>query len=492
MDRKITSFSFLLAMLFIVFAVTSSLAEQAALPVYVTLNKGTTITIKEPSTRVSISNPEIAELNLVSPTEILINGKKLGNTTLIIWDKKGSKTFFDIRVNGDIAQLVTQIRETAPGADIRVELANDTIVLSGNARNQQTVDKVVQLAHAYAVASKVSTTTTFAGGVAKETTETSGKVINHIKIAEAQQVLLEVKVAQIDKTKLKELGVSFIIQGIGGNKGEITFPGFPFTPSGTIGKLDTTETKVLGLGPSGETITTDRFLGKSDMWPGITGFDLENNNPQIGYANFPSGVAVMLKALSSKGLAKILAEPNLVVRSGEKGNFHVGTRFPIQTVSGVGAGATVSIVYEEVGIRLNFAPEVLETGAIRLKIDPAEVSGITDFVRLQNFVAPIVDTRTVKTNVDLREGESLILAGLLSDEMKKNIQKVPILGDIPIFGALFRNTTDELRERELVFFITPRLVQPIAKGEKVDLPGDRPLTPEEEKEFRWIPMPASD
>ena len=118
----------------------------------------------------------------------------------------------------------------------------------------------------------------------------------------------------------------------------------------------------------------------------------------------------------------------------------MGTRYPIQTVTGVGADATVSIYYEEIGIRLNFAPIVLETGAIRLKIDPAEVSSITDFVRLENLVAPIIDARTVSTSVDLREGESLILAGLLSEEMKKNISKIPLFGDIPILGALFRST----------------------------------------------------
>lgn len=479
---------FISAILIIFVFVSNSGAQLAALPVHVSINKGTLLSVKKPAKRVSISNPDIAEVNVISPNEVLINGKKVGTTTLIVWEDQGEYKFFDVNVSGDISQLREQIKMTAPNDDIRAELAGDTIVLSGYAANKETINKVVQLAQAYAVASDVVTTTQYSSGLTETETKSSGKVLNHIIIKEAQQVLLEVKVAQVDKTKLKQLGIGFILQGIGRNNGEATFPGLTFKPGGTIGELNVVEGEKLGLGPNGETITTDTFLSKSLMYPGITGFDLTANTPQIGYANFPGGVAVLLRALSEKGYAKILAEPNLTVRSGEEGAFHVGTRFPIQKVRGTGDNATIDVEFEEVGIRLNFAPEVLETGAIRLKVDPAEVSNITDFVRLQNLIAPIIDARTVKTSVDMKEGESLVLAGLLSDEMKKNIKKVPLLGDIPIFGALFRSTSDELREKELVFFITPRLARAIPEGQKKELPGEKPLTPEEEDEYRWIPV----
>lgn len=361
-----------------------SSVSLAAIPVQVSVGRGTIVTLKEPSKRVSISNPEIAELNLISPSEILINGKKVGATTLIVWDKKGKPTFFDVVVFGDTS--------------------------------------------------------------------------------EAQQVLLEVKVAQIDRTKLKELGLNFLVKG---HDAEITAPGLFTSPDGNVG------------GDAGFKVT-----------PGIGSFNLDSLVPQIGVAYFPSGVAAVLKAIQGKGLGKILAEPNLIVRSGEKGNFHVGTRVPIQTVTGVGANATVSITYEEVGIRLNFTPEVLENGAIRLKIDPAEVSSISRYLSFQGAIAPEIDTRTVRTSVDLKEGESIILAGLLSEEMKKNIDKIPILGDIPILGALFRSTKDELKEKELAFFITPRLVKPAPPGVKTELPTDKRPTPEEEREFQWIPIPG--
>lgn len=482
---------FLCLLVFVAFA-SSSMAEKAAIPVVVNLHKGTILNMKEASKRVSVSNPEIADFNLISPTEILINGKKVGVTTLITWDKLGNTRFFDVRVTADIRLLEEQIRNIAPEDDIHAELANDTIVLSGHAGNRETISKVVQIAQAYAVASEVTTETKYSAGLTTTETKSEGKVINHIIVQEAQQILLEVKVAQVNKTKLKELGIGFIVQGIKGNQGEGAFTGFNFNPGGTLGALDITETQELGLGPSGETVVTDRYLGESNLWPGITGFDFVTNTPQIGYANFPAGVAVMLRALSQKGYAKILAEPNLIVMSGESGEFHVGTRFPVQVVQGTGAAATTSIQYEEIGIKLNFTADVLETHSIRLRIDPAEVSNIQDIVRLQNLIAPVVDARTVKTIVDLKDGESIILAGLLSDETKKNIQKVPILGDIPIFGALFRSTSDELNQTELVFFITPKLVKPTPPGVTTALPTDKPLTPKEEAELRWIPFPRSD
>ena len=464
--------SFIAAIIIFIFA-SLSYADQAAVPIYVAISKGTILTIKEPSKRVSISNPNIAELNLISPTELLINGKKVGNTTLIVWDKQGKTTFFDVMVTGDINQLQDQIKEIAPNDDISADMAVDTIVLSGHAKNQQTIDRVVKLAQAYAVASDIKTTTTYSGGVATEKSESSGKVINQIIIEEAQQVMLEVKVAQIDKTKLKELGMSWLVKG-GSAEGFSNLIGAP--QSG-------------GTASSGGTTLQEFGGGKgiAGNAAGIGSFD-PLDPFQLGVSYFPAGIGVILNALSQKGYGRVLAEPNLLVRSGEIGKFHVGTRVPIQTVTGAAGNQTVGITYEDVGIRLNFKPEVLETGVIRINIDPAEVSAITSFLTFQGVVAPQIDTRTVNTSVDLKEGESLILAGLLSDEMKKNIQKVPILGDIPILGALFRSSRDELTQKELAFFITPRLVKPMPPGQKPALPTDKTLTPEEEREFNWIPL----
>jgi len=456
----VLTLSILVALVF----VSQAFAEMMEVPILVNLNKGTIVSLKEPSKRVSISNPEIADFNLISPKEILVNGKKVGITTLITWDTQGNPRFFEIRVNAEIGMLEEQIRAVAPNDDIKVEVAHDTIILSGTASHQETINKVVQIAQAYSIASEVTTETKYSAGLTTTETKSSGKVLNHIFLREAQQVLLEVKVAQVNKSKLKEMGLGVIFSDA---NIEAFIPGLDIAPA-----LRSQDQPLFGTGQQ-------------------TGFDIEKNPVQIGVAHFPSGITGVLKALTSKGYAKILAEPNLTVRSGEFGNFHVGTRFPIQTVTGAGGDATISIQYEEVGIRINFAPVVLENGVIQLKVDPAEVSNITDIIRLQNFVAPVVDARTVKTSVDLKEGESLVLAGLLTEETKKNIQKIPILGDVPILGALFRSTNDELRELELMFFITPRLVKASPAGVKPELPTDRKLTPEEEREFNWIPLPPA-
>ncbi len=447
--RLISSRFILACLILLVFSAVS----LAAVPVTVAVGKGTIITLKEPGKRVSISNPDIADLNLISPTEVLINGKKIGTTNVITWDAKGKTTFFDIQVTGDLSLLEARIKEIAPGSDVTVETVGENILLKGSIRNEMSRKKIEQLAQAYSP---------------KE-----ARIIDLIVMEDAQQVLLEVRVAQIDKTKLKEFGVSALVKGSSG-EGFMNLIG---APSGVV---DTRNFIAPGASTHAE--------GIAGNVPGISA--INPLNPfQLGISHFPSGVGVVLKALQQNGLAKVLAEPNLVVRSGEEGKFLVGTKVPIQVVTGTAGSQTVSIQFEQVGIKLNVKPEVLDTGAIRIKIDPAEVSNIIQFLNFASGIsAPEIDTREVRTSVDLKDGESLILAGLLSEEMKKNIQKIPLLGDIPILGALFRSTDDELTKKELAFFITPRLVKPIPAGVKTELPAERQLTPEEQKEFRWIPL----
>jgi pilus assembly protein CpaC len=422
----------------------------AAITTEVILGKEAVITLKKPCIRVSVADPDVAGVSVVSPSEIVVTGKRAGVTSLIIWDKEGN-TFFDVKVIADVKEIQKEINAIAPNDNIQVSFANDTIVLSGTASNRQTINKA---------------STKYSAGVTTTETSSSGKVLNLVKIQNEQQVVLQIKVAQIDKTKLKELGISYIAKE---KNFEFTAPGLGASPTGN-----------LGGSPGGK------------LTPGIGGFDLTSFVPQIGVAYFPGGVAAVLQALQTKGYSKILAEPNLVVRSGEKGEFQAGSEIPIQVITGTGANATVGVDYKKVGVMLNFAPEVLDTGAIRLKIDPAEVSAVTSFISFQGVVAPQIDTRNVRTSVDLREGESLVLAGLLSEQDKKNMQKIPILGDIPILGALFRSTSDDIEQTELAFFITPKLVKPIAPGVRTELPTDKAMTSQEEKEFQWIPWPSDD
>jgi pilus assembly protein CpaC len=200
----------------------------------------------------------------------------------------------------------------------------------------------------------------------------------------------------------------------------------------------------------------------------------------------------MIKALDKKGLFKTLAEPNLVVKSGEKGKFIAGQRIPfVTTTFSTGGGAAApTIQFEEVGVKLDFAPIVLKDGFINLKIDPVEVSTIDPATPtvLSQGQFPIINKRSTSTVVDLREGESLILSGLIQSLDSRAISKFPILGDIPILGALFRSKNFQNNETELIVIITPLLKKPIARGEEPDLKAMTTITPGEEDQVRWIPL----
>ncbi|QWV95104.1 BON domain-containing protein [Geomonas oryzisoli] len=372
---------------------------------------------------------------VLSEYVLKLDGISIGSTSMIIWtkaegDERPVPTFFDLRVVGDRETIQSQMKDIAPKDSIEVQYANDTVVLSGNVANDQTRSKAQDLAKAF-----------------------SSKVINNITVNEPQQVLLQVKVAQVDKTSLKKLGISFLVKG---NTGE----GFSNLVSG----------------PSGALTGTAPALGD---FSSLGSF-------QAGVSYFPSGLSTVLQALSSKGLARVLAEPNLLVKSSQEGNFLAGTKIPLSIIESSNGTATTTIRYETVGIKLKFKPEVLESGMISLKINPAEVSSIQGYLPVNGY--PIIDTRNVDTSVELRDGESLVLAGLLQEEEIKNMSKIPLLGDIPILGALFRSTSKDIKEKELVFFITPKIVKPLAPGVKTELPTDKKLAPEQERELSWMPL----
>lgn len=423
------------------------------IPTEVTVNKSILLNLKNPAARVSIANPALAELILISPQQLQINGTAPGTTNLIVWEKGNDKpSFFDLKISGDQGAMESQLKDLAPNDAITMQYANDTIVLSGNTANDQTRRKAEEIAKAY-----------------------SAKVINHIRIDEPQQVLLQVKVAQVDKTSLKKLGISYMVKGS-------TAEGFSNIIGAPIGGATVSQSS------SGDGFSSSSVGSGTGISGSVVG--LGSYNPldayQLGISYFPAGVGAVLNALTTKGLAKVLAEPNLLVKSAQEGNFLAGSKIPITIVQTTGGASTATITYETVGIKLKFKPEVMENGLISLKINPAEVSSITGFLPVNGY--PIIDTRTVDTSVELRDGESLVMAGLLQEEAIKNMSKIPLLGDIPILGALFRSTQEDIKEKELVFFITPKIVKPMAPGEKAELPTDRKLTPEEERELKWMPL----
>ena len=403
----------------------------AGIPTEVVINKSVLLNLKNPAERVSIANPAIADLNMISPSQLQINGTALGATTMIVWERGGTKpVFFDLSVIGDQNLIEAQIKEMAPNDMITVQYANDTAILSGKAGKEKTRFKAEEIAKAY-----------------------STKVLNYINVDEPQQVLLQVKVAQVDKTALRKLGISGFMKGK-------TAEGFYNLISAPSGGATTSQSS---SGTGFQTSSVGSGTGISGNVPGLGSF-----NPldafTMGVSYFPGGIGAVVQALATRNLAKILAEPNLLVKSGQKGEFLAGSKIPYNIVTSTGGTATTSIVFQDVGVKLNFAPEVLDNGLISLKIDPAEVSSVSGSLQVNGY--PIIDTRNVRTNVELRDGESLILAGLLQEDQIRTMSKIPLLGDIPILGALFRSTEKDITEKELVFFITPKLIKPTAPGVK--------------------------
>lgn len=430
-----------LAGIFFVSLVSIVTASAAGVPTDVIINRSSILTLKKPVNRVTLATQGIADIVVITPRQIQINGITIGKTTLIVWEEGNEKpVFYDVRVTGDLASIDEQMKELAPNDGITVQYANDTVILSGKVAKEQTRTKAERIAQAF-----------------------SAKIINSIEVAEPMQILLQVKVAQIDKTSLKKLGISGMIKGK-------TAEGF----YNTIGAPGSGSSSSSGTG------TSSSGSGIMGNVPGIGGIS-PLNAFQLGVSYFPSGIGSVIQALVTKGHAKILAEPNLLVKSGQEGNFLAGSKFfyPIVTNN------TADTKEITVGVKLKFKPEVQENGIIILKIDPAEVSSIAGTLAVNGY--PIIDTREVKTIVELKDGESLIMAGLLQEEAIKTMSKIPLLGDIPILGALFRSTQNDIKDKELVFFITPKIVKPLAPGTKTELPTDRKLTPEEEKALQWMP-----
>lgn len=435
--------------LFLMLQLAALPALAATVPATVTVNKSVILNLKHPARYVTVADKEIVDVpDPHRRNQLIINGRKVGATSLLVWEENADQpTFFDVRVVGDRDAIEAQLRECAPNDTIAVDWTKDTLILSGNVGNEITSKKAEEIGKAHAA-----------------------KVLNHIRVNEPQQVLLQVKVAQVDKTSLKNLGISAIIKGN-------TAEGFTNLVGAPASVTTTTSS-------GGTSVSTNGLSGIAGSGPGLGSFD-PLDPFSVGVSYFPAGVGAVLQALTTKGLAKILAEPNLLVKSGQEGNFLAGSRIPYSVVISTGGAATTSIVFETVGVKLRFKPEVLENGLINLRIDPAEVSSIAGTLAVNGY--PIIDTRDVRTSVELRDGESLVLAGLLQEEQIKTMSKIPLLGDIPILGALFRSTHSDLREKDLVFFITPRIVKAHAPGTAVELPTDRTPDPDEVRELDWFP-----
>jgi pilus assembly protein CpaC len=424
----------------------------------VPLNKSQVVSADRPIAKALVGSSEIADILPITDRSIYVLGKKMGTTSLTLYDGAGRvMSIMDIAVGPDVIALGDQLRQVVPNETIDARISNKSIVLTGLVNSAGAADRAYQLARAYI------------------DEESGGSVINLIGMGSSQQVMLEVRFAEVTRNTGKELGVKFSAQSRDGSFQGITGSGSGFQP----GVPGTTEFEFDGAGNLIGSKTTGAILPFLSAIPIADSFGVFRKAFGLGNTD----ITAMINALETKGLAKTLAQPTLIALSGEKASFLAGGEFPVPVNQEGGSGGAITVEFKPFGISLAFTPTVLGDRTISMIVEP-EVSAIDPgaSLRLGDLVIPGLRTRRASTTLELRDGESFAIAGLLSKDFETTVEQIPLLGSIPIIGALFRSNSFKKGETELLIVVTPRLVQPI-RPEQVRLPTDRVLDPREADMF---------
>lgn len=411
--------------------VNSREAAQATIPTkLLRLVVGKSLILDSPGQiiRVSVANPDLVETVAINPHELLINGKIPGETSLIVWQDGGDRRAFDLKVEANPIKLETvrsQLAQELPGQNITVVFENDTVFVRGIAKDTTSASRAI----------------TIAG--------TMGKTVNLLKVdvpGVEPQILLKVRFANIDRSTTQQLGINLFSTGA----------------TNSIGSISTGQyTTPIVNGSSG----SGTSAGKFSIADALNIF-LFRNDLNLG---------ATIRALETKGLLEILAEPNLLAIDGKLATFLAGGEFPFPSVQGGSSAGAVSISFRKYGISIDFLPHVTPRGTIRLQVTP-EVSSL-DFanaVVIDGFNVPALATRRVQTEVELESGQSFAIAGMLDNTMSETMNKIPALGNIPLLGKLFQSKTLSKNNTELLVLVTPELVKavPRDKAPQLEMPKD--------------------
>jgi pilus assembly protein CpaC len=466
----------------------------------VTLYKSYVLKLSQPAKRVSVGNPGVADIVVLRSNQVHIVGKNLGSTNVVFWDH-AEKIFasYNIEVTHDLLSLKRKLHELMPEEDIQVHSAQERIVLSGSVSNAVRMSAAEELAFSFlpeCIKSESNVTIRDASGGYPQVTQQGGgnnskasgeckegSIINLMEVGGAQQVMLQVTIAEVSRTVLKRLNanLNFITLNEGGNSlfgavsGGASFPNVLVDGDELVPIFG-------GVAP-----VTGSPIGPPLQWI--------DTNPSIADTGFflshlsgSSFFSAMLDISRQNGLAKILAEPTLTTMTGRKARFLAGGEFPIPVPSGDGE---VTIEFKEFGVGVEFLPLVLDSGKINLKLDIGVSELSSDHAialgvagSLSTFVIPSLNKRSVSSTVELGNGQTIGIAGLIKDDMRELVDKLPGLGDVPIFGALFRSQEFQSGQTELVIFVTPHLARPI-DSEKIRLPTNA-FVPPSDWEFYFL------
>ena len=394
--------------------------------IFLTVGRGVVIDCPRGVLRVATSNPEAVDAVSASNQEVLFHAKAVGQATLFVWSKAGDRKVYEVTVEPNLEPLRRLVRESFPDEEIDLRSTRESLALVGKVSSQSLADRALALVAA-SVKGAVSNLRVAPPGVEK-------------------QVVLHVKFAELDRSAATQLGVNLLSTGAGNTVGRITTGQFP---SGSPNQV----------GPG-----TPASFSLSDV------LNIFAFRPDLN-------LGVLIRDLQTRGILQILAEPNLVATNGKEASFLAGGEFPIPVAqSGANAGA-ISVVFREYGIRLSFLPVVTPNGTIRLHVKP-EVSSIdsSNAVTVQGITIPALTTRRMETDLELGQGQSFVIGGLIDDRVIQNLSQVPGLAHIPILGELFKSRSISKTKTELVVVVTPEMAGP-ASGAVWDLPMPIPFLP---------------
>ncbi len=442
--KNTTSFKIMLVLLLAVLPAVAGAADFERQTFAVKLGGSELVQTTFPFKRVTIADPKIADVIVLSPRNLYVYGKDVGYTSVILWQENVGKTLLDVTVTLDLTGLKERIATLYPEQDIAVHGSETGIVLSGNVSGPEIVEQVLRLAQTYLPRE----------GSGKRGEEGAGKsgfgVTNLLKVTGIQQVQLEVKFAEVSRRHGKDWSAS-----IG------------------VNEIDTDFAGVFGLGALGVDQATGTLAGAT---AGSVLVNFLGNQANI-FGSFDNGeVTAGLRFLESEGLARILAEPRLVTMSGQEASFLAGGEIPIPVAQD---DSTTTIEFREFGVGLIFTPVVLSDGLINLHVNPS-VTKLSTSTAIQVsssgsgtiFNIPGLETRKLETTVQLRDGQTLALAGLLQEDLREIVNKIPGLGNLPIIGALFSSTDYQQEKTDLLIAVTPHLVKANPEG-NMRFPGEK-------------------
>jgi pilus assembly protein CpaC len=456
------------------FEATAQVAEGAPVARYVvTVNKSKTLRFDCRFSTAVIGSPDIADLLPMTDHTIYVQGKKAGTTNISVFDAdKRLCSVVDLEVALDTGSLHSKIAASTGAGNINVGSANGEVVLSGQASDAVAAARAVDVAK----------------GLATDAAGKEVNVINAMQVAPSQQVMLKVRFLEVDRTAGRDFGINLF--GINKNGLGVTGLGQVSQSAGAGASTATVTTSTgsttLSSAAQSLGVVKDSGSGQTNLVPLLGGLF-----PGSAAAAFPFGallaqvinthglqVDALISALEDKGLVKTLAEPDLISQSGEKASFFAGSQIPIPTVQPgtIGTTPTVTVTYYPCGVTLNFVPTVLSTGLINMHLGPqvCQVSS-TNEVNVNGTTIPELNTRSADTTVELRDGQSFAVAGLLQAQDVNELAQLPWIGNVPVLGALFRSTNYQKQETDLVVIVTAHLVKPVAAGKHLATPFDNSL-----------------